>query len=90
MAMERPLILGVEGESKAIVEQGKCGLCIEPENHKQLAKAVLRLYNDSELAERLGRNGRQYVEKNFDRDKLAKTYLAILEQIISPQGTSLL
>ncbi|MCG2758021.1 MAG: glycosyltransferase, partial [Desulfobacteraceae bacterium] len=62
MAMERPIILGVEGESREIIEKAKSGLCIEPENHQQLAEAVLRLYNDPELSESLGRNGRQFVK----------------------------
>ena len=80
MAMERPIILGVEGESREIIEKAKSGLCIEPENHQQLAEAVLRLYNDPELSESLGRNGRQFVKDNFDRDKLADTYLDILQK----------
>jgi len=81
MAMERPIILGVEGESKEIIEKAKSGLCIEPENHQQLAEAVLRLYNNPELSESLGGNGRRFVKKNFDRDKLAETYLGILQKV---------
>ncbi|MBU4259823.1 MAG: glycosyltransferase family 4 protein [Proteobacteria bacterium] len=81
MAMERPIILGVEGESREIIEKAKSGLCIEPENHQQLAEAVLRLYNDPKLSESLGRNGRRFVKDNFDRDKLAETYLGILQQV---------
>lgn len=81
MAMERPIILGVDGESREIIEKAKSGLCIEPENHQQLAEAVLRLYNDPELSGSLGCNGRQFVKDNFDRDKLAETYLAILQKV---------
>ena len=81
MAMERPIILGVEGESREIIEKAKSGLCIEPENYQQLAEAVLRLYNNPEFTESLGRNGRQFVKDNFDRDKLADTYLGILQQV---------
>lgn len=81
MAMERALILGVEGESKGIIEEANCGFCIEPENHHQLVEAVLRLYNDPILSESLGRNGRRFVKRNFDRDKLAETYLGILQKV---------
>lgn len=81
MAMELPLILGVEGESREIIEEANCGLCIEPENHHQLAEAVLRLYNNPELSERLSRNGRRFVKNNFDREKLAETYLRILQKV---------
>ena len=82
MAMERPVILGVEGESKEIIDEANCGLCIEPENHHQLAEAVFKLYNNPKLSESLGRNGRQFVKDNFDRDKLAGTYLGILQKVL--------
>ncbi len=87
MAMERPVILGVEGESKEIILEGNCGICIEPENHRQLAEAVLRLYNDQNLLKRLGHDGRQYVEKNFDRENLAKMYIDILEEVRTSQNS---
>jgi len=79
MAMERPIILGVEGESKAIIEEGECGLCIEPENASALADAVIKLHDDHTLAERLGKKGKDYVEKCYNRANLAKIYLELLE-----------
>ena len=82
MAMERPLILGVEGESKDIIEKANCGLCIEPENDEQLVESVLKLHSNPELSERLGRNGRRFVKNNFDRDNLAKTYLDVLLKLL--------
>jgi glycosyltransferase involved in cell wall biosynthesis len=47
LATETPIILGVEGESRDIVEQSGCGLCIEPENAVALAEAVRDLSNDA-------------------------------------------
>ncbi len=82
MAMERPIILGVEGESKRIVEEGGCGIAIEPENHHELAEAVLRLDNDPGLMTRLGDNGRKFVMENYDRDVLAKRYLGVVESLV--------
>jgi len=79
MAMERPIILGVEGECKAIIEEAGCGLCIEPENAQALADTVTRLYDDKPLAERLGKNGKDYVEKFFNRETLAMIYLDLLK-----------
>src|SRR5208283_4998592 len=40
MAMERPIILAVDGESRQIVEAAQCGIFIEPENHEELAATV--------------------------------------------------
>lgn len=38
--MKRPIILGVEGESQMIIEEAKTGICIEPENARQLADSL--------------------------------------------------
>ena len=37
MAMEKPVILGVEGESAELVMSARGGICIEPESSKDLA-----------------------------------------------------
>ncbi len=75
MAMERPIILGVEGESKEIIESAQCGICIEPENDKQLADAILKLFNSQDVCRRLAKNGKTYVKAHFDRHDLADKYL---------------
>ena len=80
MAMERPVILGVEGESKVIIERADCGVCIEPENSKALADAVSRLSSNPELATRLGANGRRAVLESYDRDVISKIYLDLLQR----------
>jgi glycosyltransferase involved in cell wall biosynthesis len=78
MAMERPIVLGVEGESREIVEEGECGLCVEPENSAALADALIRLAGDPALCIRLGENGRKFVLRDYDRESLAERYLSLL------------
>ena len=83
MAMQKPIILGVEGESCEIIEEADSGRCIEPENSRQLAQRVLELYNNRELCGALGVNGRKYVSAHFDRLTLARRYASILESCIN-------
>lgn len=82
LAMERPIILGVEGESAEIVKQGNCGICIEPENATQLAKAVLTLYQDVDYRIALGKSGRALIEIQYSRDALAANYLDVLDSLV--------
>lgn len=82
MAMERPIIHGVEGESKEIIEQAGCGICIEPENETALVDAVMALKNDAGLAREMAINGKAYVKAHYNRDTLALDYLEILKQVI--------
>jgi glycosyltransferase involved in cell wall biosynthesis len=83
MAMRRPVILGVEGEARRILEEAGAGLAITPESATELAAAVVRLAGDTTLARRLGERGRAHVEAQFDRRVLAKQYLEILERTFS-------
>jgi glycosyltransferase involved in cell wall biosynthesis len=88
MAMKRPIILGVEGESRELVEEGGCGLCIEPENDQELAEAVLRLAREPELGATLGERGADFVARRFDREVLAMEYLGVLEGVARDNGVA--
>ncbi|THB70550.1 MAG: glycosyltransferase, partial [Gammaproteobacteria bacterium] len=81
MAMRKPIILGVEGEVKGIIEDAECGICIEPENAEQLADALIRLADNSELQVNKGDSGRNYVEKFFDRKVLAHRYAELFDTL---------
>lgn len=86
MAMEVPIILGVAGEARAIVEDAGAGLCITPESADELVAAVIRLHEDPELAQHLGRQGRRYVEERFDRDRLAQRYVDVLVGVVDSRS----
>ena len=82
MAMKRPLIMGVQGESAQIVEDGGCGILIESENDEQLVTALIRLLEDTALIHQLRENGRKFVKTFYSRDRLAEEYLAIIVKLI--------
>lgn len=75
LALGIPVLLGVDGEARNIfIEQGKGGLFYEPENHRDLAKAIVQLENDKHLAKKLGQQGKKNVEQNFDRKNIAMSF----------------
>jgi glycosyltransferase involved in cell wall biosynthesis len=81
-AMERPILLGFEGDARAMLEEADCGIAFEPSNDRALAAAAERLAaTSSDERRRLGRNGRRYVLERFDRRRLARDYLEILERV---------
>ncbi len=83
MAMSVPIVLGVEGEVKGIIEQAQTGLCIEPESADQLANALLELKEDRALYTELSARGRPCVSIEFDRKVLADQYLKIIEKLVA-------
>lgn len=82
MAMQKPIILGVEGESREIIEVADSGRCIEPESGKQLAEQVMALYENAALCAELGANGRKHVAEHFDRTVLARRYESLMQALV--------
>jgi colanic acid biosynthesis glycosyl transferase WcaI len=82
MSCARPVILGVDGHARTVMEQANAGIFIQPEDSAELAEAVLRLAADSALRESLGRNGRQHVLQYFSRQYTARVYLDLLQDLL--------
>ena len=85
--MATPIVLGVEGEAQALVEEAGAGLAIEPENAEALVAAVTRLADDAALRATLGDSGHAFVHAHFDRSHLAGVYLELLENIAATPST---
>lgn len=81
LAMAKPIVLGVEGESADLLQAAQAGLCIEPEDADQLVARVLELSRDTQLCLRLGRNGRRFVMEQFDRIVLARKLASVIEMV---------
>ncbi len=84
MGMATPIVLGVDGEAREIVEAAGAGRCIEPENAAELAAAVSELADDAEQRAAIGRRAHAYVGQHFDRQVLAERYLKILVSLHTP------
>jgi colanic acid biosynthesis glycosyl transferase WcaI len=82
MSCARPVILGVDGHARKILEEANAGIFITPEDPAALADAVMRLADDPALGESLGRNGRQHVLQYFSRQHTAKIYLDVLQDLL--------
>ncbi len=78
MSCERPVILGVEGQAQQLVEEARAGLCIAPEDSKDLVAAIEQLYRSPDLCQRLGSNGRRYILERMCREQTAEKYLELM------------
>ena len=81
MAMEKPILLGVDGECRQIVEESGGGIFFEPENSQDLSKKLLELFENKQNLSECGRQARIYVKQKFSRSNLAKQYLTLLEDL---------
>lgn len=70
LACGTPIIGAVNGQSRDIIEQAKCGIHVEKDKSK-LAKAILELKNKSkEEIKTIRENANKYFEENFEKEKL--------------------
>ncbi len=86
MACARPVILGVGGQAKEILERSGGGVCVEPGNVDELCGAILRLRERPDLCAALGRNGREYIVRNLSRERTAAEYVEVLRGLV--EGTA--
>lgn len=84
MAMQKPVVLGVAGESADIIQAANAGICIEPENPEALACAVKELCDNRARCSELGTSGRVYVVQHFDRVRLARNLMSAMQTLPGP------
>jgi colanic acid biosynthesis glycosyl transferase WcaI len=82
MSCARPVILGVDGQARQIVEDAGAGLVIEPENSEALVKAINQLSADRKLGNALGQKGREYILRHFARSNTAEKYIDVLQNLL--------
>jgi len=85
MSAAKPIILGIDGVARKLVEEANAGIFVQPENALSFTEAVMKLKNNPHLAAEFGRNGLAYVHKNYDRKKLAEKYISLIEKIVKEQ-----
>jgi len=83
MACGRPVVLGVDGQARKVLDKAKAGVYIRPGDPEALAQAVMDLYRDPALRSRLGENGREFICTHYSRKQKALQYLSILESLVN-------
>jgi len=78
-AMEKPILLGLEGETKGIIEQYNAGVCFTPEDQDSFFKAVQSITGKEKYQET--REGSKRLVKDFDRSKIAARMLECLKEV---------
>lgn len=81
LSSETAIILSAEGEAEKLIKAAKAGITVEPENAREVADAVLKLYENRELAKEMGQNGRKYVMEHYSRKNITKKLEKILEDL---------
>lgn len=86
MAMGKPILTNVDGETRAIIEEGGAGKFVPPGDAVGLAREVLVLARNGQQRETLAANGRGYVLREYDRRTLASRLLGMLHHAAAEES----
>ena len=82
MAAGLPVIASNFPLWKKIIEGNNCGICVNPLNPKEIAKAVEYLIEHPGEAKRMGENGRKAVLEKYNWENESKKLLQVYEKLI--------
>lgn len=82
MAYQCGIVATNVGGIPQMVEQEQTGLLIEPKDPEGLKSALEKLLSDPEVCERLGKNARAKVQKEFSIEKSLQELIKIYQQLV--------
>ena len=79
------------GTAASALRKSGAGIIVPPEEPQALADAIVKLYRDRSLADRLGRKGRIYAEQNYAfelaLDKYEQLFISVTESSLENSST---
>ncbi len=83
MAMQRPILAGVDGEVRKIVEIARSGLYFDSDSAVELVRRIGQMKNDAAACIEMGENGRRAVTTKYNREILVN----ILDSVLRGEKT---
>lgn len=80
--MQIPILMGLEGEAKGIVESYGAGVCFEPESESDFVSKLDSLLENKEFYDSC-KNGCKKLSEDFDRTVLADKMLSVISELLS-------
>ncbi|WP_240451991.1 glycosyltransferase family 4 protein [Halostella salina] len=74
-SFKKPVIATAVGGLPEVVDHGKTGLLVEPENPEELATACASLLKDADKAKTMGRNGYEFKNRHMDWKSIGERLL---------------
>jgi glycosyltransferase involved in cell wall biosynthesis len=81
-AIGKPIICCADGQPAEYVKETRSGVVVKPGDYEALAKAVLYLKSNPDLAKELGASGRRYIEDNLSIEKVGKEMMFVLKRVL--------
>lgn len=86
MSSACPVIATDVGGNAELVDHGRSGLLVQPDDPLALAQALLALADDPDRAAAMGARGRQAVEQRFSLDAMVAAYRSLYDRHLAAVG----
>jgi colanic acid biosynthesis glycosyl transferase WcaI len=89
LASGRPVIAAASPETELgkIVSESGCGVLVAPENGGQIADRIGQLRGAHALRNRMGRDGRRYMEARLSGPMILRDFMGRMEVLVSGRAT---
>jgi len=81
LSVGTPVVASRSGGHSFIVADGETGVLVEPDDPDALARGLLKVLDDEELARGLGKSGERDVRSRFDAAAIAKDVMAVYDSL---------
>ncbi|EDX55087.1 glycosyl transferase, group 1 family protein [Bacillus cereus W] len=80
MGMRKPIVADVDGYAKNVIEEAQCGFVAKNRTVIELGNYIIKLGQNSQLRDQLGKNGYQYAFQTLRWKTNIETLVRILEE----------
>ena len=86
LAMERPILLTVDGQARRLLEASGGGVFVPPEDVESMVEAIQDLATEPQRLTSMGQSGRKFVLRYYNRAAQARAYRVLLEETCRLSG----
>ena len=81
MAAGKPVVAAISGDAKVIIEEAKCGYCVDSGDIEGLAASMAKMMENREVTCQMGINARDYYDKHFKKSVVLNQMEEVLNKV---------
>ena len=82
MILGKPVVATDSGGTKELVINGKTGFLVKPHDVEDMGKRIGQLLEDNKLTNKMGKAGRERIEKHFNLEHMTNAFIELYRKLI--------
>src|SRR5699024_2968115 len=82
MALSKPIICGIWGESKDIIENSESGIYVDFTEPAIASDKIINMINDKDKMDKYGKSGKEFILKNGVRENIYREFLSEINEVL--------